>query len=182
MRTYKTEGVILGRINFGEADRLLTIYSRHFGKIKVLAKGVRRTTSKKGGNLELFNWVRIFLAKGKNLDIITEVEEVETFRLWRKSLPRIGCAYHLCELVERLSAEQVINRKVFELLTQNLKDLENPQYSSLQIKTFETQLLEELGFWPRGKSVENVNLEAYIESLIEKKLRSKKIFNNLPSS
>ena len=59
-RTYKTEGIILKRINFGEADRILTSYTKHFGKISLLAKGVRKITSRKGGNIELFNQTVLF--------------------------------------------------------------------------------------------------------------------------
>lgn len=179
MRTYKTEGIILKRTNFGEADRILTIYTKHFGKIKVLAKGVRKTTSRKSGHLELFNWAQIYLAKGRNLDIITEVETVKSFRGWRKNLAKVGLAYHFCELVERLTAENVKNQDVFNLLCGGLLGLGRARAGDLDqaSQNFAQKLLEETGFWPRGKRVDNLNLEEYIESLIEKKLRAKNIFN-----
>ena len=179
MRTYKTEGIILKRTNFGEADKILTIYTRHFGKIKVLAKGVRKTTSRKSGHLELFNWAQIYLAKGRNLDIITEAETVRSFRGWRKNLAKVGLAYYFCELVERLTAENVKNQEIFNLLCGGLLGLGRARASDLAqaSQNFAQKLLEETGFWPRGKSTDNLNLEEYIESLIEKKLRAKNIFN-----
>ena len=66
----RTEGVILKRRNFGEADRILTIYTRDYGKVICLAKGVRRPRSKKAGHLELGSWCKIFAVHGKNLDQI----------------------------------------------------------------------------------------------------------------
>lgn len=176
MAGYRTEGVILKRTNFGEADKLLTFFSKHVGKIKLLAKGVRKTKSRKGGNLELFNWVKIYVAKGRNLDLITEVELINPFKRWRKNLSRVATAYHFCELVDKLTAEEAKNREVFELLVDSLERL-GTEKDLEQLRTnFEIKLLEELGFWPRGKSVEKVDFHAYIEKLMEKRLNSKKIF------
>lgn len=183
MRNYKTEGIILKRTNFGEADKILTVYSAHFGKIKLLAKGIRKPTSRKGGNLELFNWVRLLVAKGKNLDLVTEVETVKSFRNWRKDLKKVGLAYHFCELVERLTAENVKSQEIFNLLAGSLLGLGRARSGDLDkaSQNFAQKLLEETGFWPRGKEVDNINLEEYIESLIEKKLASKKIFQIIAS-
>lgn len=181
MKNYKTEGIILKRTNFGEADKILTIYTRHFGKIKVLAKGIRKTTSRKSGHLELFNWAQICLAKGRNLDIITEAETVRSFRGWRKNLAKVGIAYHFCELVERLTVEDVKSQEIFNLLAGSLLGLSQARSCDLDqaSQNFAQKLLEETGFWPRGKSTDNLNLEEYIESLIEKKLRAKNIFRSL---
>lgn len=177
MRTYKTEGIVLKRINFGEADRILTIFTKHFGKIKVLAKGIRKPTSRKSPSLELFNWVKVLIAKGKNLDLISESETVRAFRSWRKDLKKVGLAYHFCELVERLTAENVKSRRIFNLLAGSLLGLEKASETGLNqaARNFEQKILEETGFWPRGKKP-GLDLEGYIEQVIEKKLKSKDIF------
>lgn len=167
--SYSTQGIVLKQINLGEADKILTIYSKHYGKVRLLAKGIRKLTSRKRGNLELFNWVKIFVAKGKNLDIITEAEVIKSFRSWRKDLPKVALAFHFCELVERLTAEGVANKEVFEILTEALTD-------PSQAKDFELNLLIYLGFWPKGKFATVTDLEAYIEQIIEKRLKSKDIF------
>lgn len=178
MRTYKTEGIILKRTNFGEADRILTVFTKHFGKIKVLAKGIRKPTSKKGGNLELFNWVRIFVATGRNLDLVTEAEIVKSFRPWRKDLKKVALAYHFCELIERLTAENVKSRPIFNLLAGSLFGLMKASEASFKqaVRNFEQGILEETGFWPKDKSTKNIDLEAYIERIIERKLKSRNIF------
>lgn len=179
MAGYRTEGVILKRTNFGEADKLLTLFSKHFGKIRLLAKGIRKPKSRKGGNLELFNWVKIYVAKGRNLDLVTEVEVVKPFRKWRKDLSRVAIAYHLAELVDRLTAEEAKSREVFDLLVLSLEKLGTEEDLEKLRSDFEVRLLEELGFWPRGKSAQQVDLQAYIEKLIEKRLNSRKIFKEL---
>ncbi len=178
-RTYKTEGVILKRINFGEADKILTIYTKHYGKISALAKGIRRLTSRKGGNLELFNQTTLFLAKGKNLDIITEAQVKNSFDKLKKDFKKVCLAYHFCELVDKLTAKNQENRRLFDLFVNTLEGLsqkaEAPE--ELVIK-FELSLLAVLGFGaPKDKSQESLRI--FIENIIEKKFKSRKIFKKL---
>ena len=177
MGSYKTEGIILKRTNFEEADRILTIYTKHFGKISVLAKGIRKPTSRKSPSLELFNWVKILVNRGRNLDLVSESETIRAFRFLKKDLKKVGLAFHFCELVERLTAENVKNRQIFNLLAGSLMGLEKADSDRLNQATrnFEQKILEESGFWPRGKKPE-INLEDYIEKIIEKRLKSKRIF------
>jgi len=181
-KSYKTEGVILKSSNFSEADKILTIFTKHFGKVSVIAKGIRRITSRKGGNLELFNQVRIFAAKGKNMDIVTEVEVINSFSNWRKNLEKVAVAYQLCELVDKLSAEEVENREVYELMLNYFSNLSSITNYQLLITNFEVSLLQSLGFWPKGKAVGNLNLDAYIEDLINRKLMAKKFLRRVCSA
>ena len=167
-RTYKTEGIVIKRVNFGEADRILTIFTKHYGKIKAIAKGVRKVTSRKGGNLELFNQVILFLSEGKNWDIITEAEAVNSFENLRKNLTFVGRAFQIAEVVDRLTAEREESRKVFELLIEALSGKKN-------VKEFEIELLKELGFG-LPKDLSEKSVVHFIESIIEKKLKSKKIW------
>lgn len=178
MKTYKTEGIILKRSDFGEADRLLTIFTKHDGKIRVIAKGVRKTTSRKGPSLELFNHVQVFVARGKNLDIITEAEVINSFSKFRKNLKKVACAYQACELVDKLTAEQAENKEVLDLLKDYLLQISD-QRPATSNQQFSLTLLTFLGFWPKGKFAEDIDLEKYIESLIERKLSSKNFLNQL---
>jgi len=172
---YKTEGIILKRKNFGEADKILTIFSKHYGKIKVIAKGIRKITSKKAGILELFNHCKLVLAKGKDLDIITEAQVINSFSSWRKNLSKVGVAWYFCELVDKLTAEGQANKDVFELLKnylENLSQKDNPQF----IRSFEEHLLNQLGFgiplsWRRWQG----SLKTYIESIAEKEIQTPKM-------
>jgi len=178
-RTYKTEGIILKRTNFGEADRILTIYTKHYGKIRAIAKGVRKITSRKGGNVEAFNHVSLFLARGRNLDIVTEAEVIESFKSWRKDLKKVGLAFYFCELVDKLTPDGQASRVVFELLQESLGKIDKESLPELA-RSFEERLLEELGFGvPEALKRRPDSLKGYIESIIEKKINSPKILRRL---
>ena len=154
MATYKTEAIIIKRQNFGEADKILTIFSKWYGKKKVIAKGVRRTTSRKGGNVELFNQVVLFLAQAKTFDIVTEAQVVKSFEGFRKDLKRVSQAYYACELVDRLTAEEQEHRQVFDLLVEFLESLTLRLTTTdyrLLAHSFELKLLKLLGFWGVGR-------------------------------
>ena len=176
MKTYKTEGVVLKRINFGEADKIITVYSKHFGKLTLLAKGIRRMTSRKRGNLEVFNQVKFFAVKGKGMDIVTETELIESFESGRKDLKKIACAYQLCEMVDKLTVEESEQDGAYELLSEHLKKLDTLSLGnySFFLGNFGLTLLKLLGFWPRNKPVpKDFKTSLFIEEIIEKELKAK---------
>ena len=187
MRTYKTEGIIIRRINFGEADRILTIFTKHYGKIKAIAKGVRRIKSRRAPHLELFNQTLLFLNKGRNLDIISEAQLINSFSNLRKDLKKVALAFKLCELIDQLTREGQSQKNVFNLFKACLNDLNlpavvghlNKEEGGGVVKNFEIELLQALGFLPKGKSLEKIEVECYIEKIIEKELKSKKFLENL---
>lgn len=145
MRGFKTEGIILKRRDFGEADRILTVFSLNRGKITVLAKGVRRITSRRAGNVELLNRVNIYLHPGKNFLILTEASSIDTYPKLKEDLTLSTYAYHVIELIDKLTAENQENRVLYEHLSNVLKRLEkNPR--QLLIRAFEIKILSNLGF------------------------------------
>jgi len=178
MASYKTESVILKRLNYGEADRILTIYTKYRGKIRAIAKGVRKITSRKGGNLELFNHCVLFLAEGRNLDIVTEAQVVNSFSRLSDDLEKTAAGFYLVELVDQLTPDGQVNRQVFDLLVQALSDLGttncNLPAGKAGLRTitsdFEINLLRLLGFWSDKVDIKNV--KGYIEEIIERKLKS----------
>ena len=123
-----TEGIIVKRSNFGEADRLLTIITPYKGKIKVVAKGVRRITSRRGGNVELLNKVKLQIFQGKGLAILTEAQSLETFLKIKSDLMLLSYASHVVEVAERLLPEDQPNPAAYNLLATALHLLEkNPR-------------------------------------------------------
>lgn len=179
-KSYSTEGVIIGRRSFGEADRILTIFSKHYGKLRVVAKGVRRPTSRKRGSLEIFSYVKIALVKGRNLDVVTEAELKDSFSSFRKDLVRVQVAYHLCEVVDKLTAEHQEHRAIFEQLVYSLGKLGSVYYSQLGqfVRSFKVFLLGELGFLERGKN-EPREIDVYIEDIVGSALRTRKFLKSL---
>lgn len=170
MHSYRTEGIILKRKNFSEADRFLTVFTKKHGKIKILAKGVRRVTSRRGPNIEPFNLVTLFIHRGRNFDILTETQIQNTFPRIRKNLELIGLAYHICELVDGLCAEHQPHLKVFDLLVNTLQELDSDL-----IHSFEINLLAELGFLPKSSFFNKLDTTSYIESLLERRLKTKNL-------
>ena len=132
----RTEGIILKKRDFGEADRLLTIFTRDHGKVFCLAKGVRRPTSRKSGHLELGSLCKVFIARGKNIDLLTEVELKEAFGIDNFSQEKANKIYHLLELMEILTADKQKNRYAFNLLVQFLKKVTIGEDFNLECSLF----------------------------------------------
>lgn len=172
MKSYKTEGIILKRTNYGEADRIITVFTKKYGKIKILAKGVRRITSRRGPNIELFNLVTLFIHKGRTFDILTEAQVVASFQHIRKRLELVGLAYYVCELVDGLCAEHQSHPNVYRLLVETLHKLDKGL-----IQQFETTLLVELGFLNNAYAI--VDTSSYIEEILERRLKTRRFLAKL---
>jgi len=140
-----TEGIILKRKNFGEADRVITILTARYGKISVIARGVRRITSRRAGNVELLNRVRLHLFKGKGYTL-TEAESIETFSTVKENLTLVTSAFHVIEMIDRLTVEEQMNQSLYDLTVSSLQLLErNPR--QIFLRAFEVKVLTLLGFW-----------------------------------
>jgi DNA repair protein RecO (recombination protein O) len=152
-RIYRTEGVVLRRQDLGEADRIITLYSPTHGKLRAVAKGVRRPKSRIGGHVELFTHVNVLVAQGRNLDIITQAEAMRPFGAIRDDLWRATYACYCAELVDRLTEERLENRAVFDLLLAELSYLDGAEQpaerqAELSVRAFELRLLGVLGYAP----------------------------------
>ena len=148
-KVYKTEAIVLRRTNLGEADKILTLYTPNEGKIRAVAKGVRRPTSRLGGHVELLTHCSLMLARGRNLDIVSQGETINSFSPLRRDLWRISCALYLAELVDAFAAENVENRPVFALLLDALHWLGRARHTELVLRYFELHLLSHLGYRPQ---------------------------------
>lgn len=177
-RSYKTEAIILARRNFGEADKILTLLTKYHGKLLVIAKGVRRPTSRKRGSLELFNQVTLFLVKGKNLDIVTEAETKKNFDAWRGDLLKVGVAYHLSEIINKLTREGQEVKHVYELASDAFSDLHSVEFWKLHefISNFKKNILTSLGFLDGSGG--RKDLDSYIEDLTQSKLKTRRFLRS----
>ena len=145
MSGFKTEGIVLKRRNFGEADRILTVFTPFKGKITVLGKGLRRIASRRAGNVELLNRSILYLHQGKGMPILTEAQTLQSYQKIKGDLTLSTYAYHIIELVDKLTAENQENRILYEHLVEVLKRLErNPR--QVLIRAFESKILSNLGF------------------------------------
>ncbi len=148
-RLYRTEAIILKRSNLGEADRLLTLYTPYQGKYRVIAKGVRKPTSRKAGHLELLSHSKLLLARGRSLDIVTQAETVNAFPKLRTDLTKTSRAYYIMELIDRFTGEGIENYPLFELLLQVLTGLNDESDIELTTRFYELHLLGLVGYQPQ---------------------------------
>jgi DNA repair protein RecO (recombination protein O) len=148
-RVYRTEAIVLRRTDFGEADRLLTVFTPERGKVKLIAKGARKPASRKSGHVELFSHGLFLVAVGHELDIITQAETLEPFRPLREDLLRTTYAYYVAEVADAFTAERDENRPVFELLRDAFGWLCTAQDLQLAARYYELHLLGLVGFQPQ---------------------------------
>ena len=148
-RVYRTEAVVLKGSDFGETDKVLTLYTLHHGKIRVIAKGVRRPGSRLGGHLDLLTRSQLMLAHGRNLDIVTQVETIDSFMGLRDDLWRASLGYTVAELLDRMTEEGHEDRATFASLVEVLGRISSDPDPELAVRLFEAQLLERLGYRPQ---------------------------------
>ncbi len=148
-RTYRCEAIVLRRHNFGEADRLLTVFSLERGKLRLIAKGVRKPRSRKAGHVEPFTRVALLNSRGRNLDIISQAESLDLYMLLRENLGFLSRAAYIAELVDRFSVDHEENRQLYRLLTDSYSRLDEEDASPRSVvRNFEIRLLELVGYRP----------------------------------
>jgi DNA repair protein RecO (recombination protein O) len=148
-RTYRSEAIVLRRANFGEADRLLTLYSREFGKIRAIAKGARKPQTRKSGHVELFMRTDFLFAKGKNIDVVTQAEVIETYSKLRQDLVRTTYASYAVELLDNVTAEGDRDLNKYNLLADGLVWFATAPDLLLAARYYELRLMSLAGFQPQ---------------------------------
>ena len=163
-RSQRVDAVILRHKDWGEADRLLVLYTLELGKVRAVAKGVRKLRSRKAGHLEPFSRTVLLLARGKELWIVTQAEMKEPFQPIREDLVRTAYASYVIELLDRFTYEEGKNTGVFRLLAATLDRIAKEEDPFLCVRYFEMRLLDLLGFRPNlfncvecGKQIEPVD-------------------------
>lgn len=135
--------------DWGEADRLLVLYTLEMGKVRAIAKGARKMRSRKAGHLEPFTRVSLQLARGRDLFIVTQAETVAAHLRLRENLVRVGYASYLVELLDRFAYEEDENRSLYDLLADSLARLDIEEDPVLAVRYYEVQLLDKLGYRPQ---------------------------------
>jgi DNA repair protein RecO (recombination protein O) len=156
-RTYKTDAVIIKRIKLGEADRIVTLYTPEYGKIKAITKGTRRPKSKLGGHVELLTYSSLFLAKGRNLDIVTQAQTIESFLTLKNDLRAMAFGLYVTELLDSFTIENDVNREIFELLVSTLQRITEGKNKETALRYFELHLLDQIGYRPQLQYCSNCN-------------------------
>lgn len=148
MASYSTTGIVIGRTNFGEADRIVRLLTADHGKISVVARGVRKIKSRMAGHLELFGEVGLMLVSGKNLDTITSARLAWYPHRLTESYRDLGLAYMCAAMIDRLVEERQAQPEVYELLGEALRAIEAGAGGPLVELWFKLRLLGLLGYHP----------------------------------
>jgi len=149
MPLYKEQGIVLGAIKLAEADKIVTILTQGEGKVRAVAKGIRRTTSRFGARLEPFTHVSLMLYRGRSLDTVTQAEIVNPFRPLRDDFGLFSAGEAMLEAVDKVADEHERNVRLFLLLLQGLRALESgPPDPAAVAEAFLLRLLGLSGFAP----------------------------------
>ena len=164
-RSFRVTAVVLRHADWGEADRILTLFTREKGKMRVVAKGVRKLRSRKAGHLEPFTQVALQLARGREMAIVTQADTVEAYLSIREDLVKTGYAAYAMELLDRFSyEEEVESTMLFYLLTDTLGRIALEADAWLAIRFYEMRLLDHLGFRPQLVRCSNCEREIKAEN------------------
>ncbi len=164
-RSFRAEAIVLRHADWGEADRLVTLYTREQGKVRAVAKGARKITSRKAGHLQPFTRVKLQLARGRDLLVVTQAETLEAYLPLREDLLLTGTASYVVELLDRsVYEEESGNPGLFRLLANTLARLAAGNDAWLVVRYYEMRLLDFLGFRPQLFSCANCERQVQPEA------------------
>jgi len=147
MRSIKTSGIVLKGTNFGEADKILTVFTERMGKVKVLARGVRKIKSHLAGALEPFILSNLLLYEGKTFYSISGAEIVKSFPNIHDNIEKIARVFFLGELIDSFITSDEKSTEIFELFVESLENLETEE-RDLLLLSFQLKIVEAAGFKP----------------------------------
>jgi DNA repair protein RecO (recombination protein O) len=164
-RSFRVEAIVLRHADWGEADRMLTLFTRERGKVRAIAKGARKMRSRKAGHLEPFTRVTLQLAKGRDLLIVTQADTLDAYFPLKDSLTKTSYASYVVELLDRFYYEEESeNFALYRLLAESLTRIAVEADPWLAIRYYEVRLLDFLGFRPHlfecancGKAIQPVD-------------------------
>lgn len=172
-RSYTSEGIVLARRHFGEADRILSVFTKNHGRITLIAKGVRRPKSRKRGHLEVFNRINFQGSIGRGIDLMTEAEVIDDFGEVRKSLKKISLAYYFAEVIGRITRENEKNEELYDFILSFFEKLKTAkELKKLRIE-FLNKLLVLMGYWP--DKIELTDPDKKLEEVIERQIYSERV-------
>lgn len=147
MALYRCCGVVLRTYKLREADRIIVMVSDTHGKVRAVAKGVRKTKSRLGARLEPLTHVSLLLYEGRELDIVSQAEAIEHFSAIRADLDRLTHASALLEVVDHLAQERKADVRLYEMLVGALRAL-NERDAPALVGAFFWKLLAHEGYEP----------------------------------
>lgn len=182
IRSEKIHAIVLKRISFGDADRILTLLSREHGKMVVVAKSIRKITSRKAPHVELFRHMEGYIVRGKGIPILIEAKTIHSFSRLQEDIEKVATAYRIVEEVERFLPENEPHDNIFEKILETFSILQNKKSPYTEISAhFTHYLLWDLGFLPHGKILNGTTIDTFVEDLLESRLKSRDFLTKVGS-
>ena len=147
-RMYRAEALVVKQMPLGEADLLVTLFSRENGKVRAVAKGARRATAKLVGHLEPLTVTRLALSRGRTLDVVSQAETLENFTALKTNLTAVTKGLQVAELVDGFGSEASPNLPLYELALSTLAAIGRSPDDELPLLHFQLHLLEVSGLMP----------------------------------
>jgi DNA repair protein RecO (recombination protein O) len=144
---YKDEGVVLKTTKLGEADRIITLFTRSHGKVRAVAKGIRKTKSRFGARLEPYTRVQLMIYRGRDLDTVTSADIITPFDGIRTDYERLTAAAALVEMVEKVTPDRERAFSTYALLLAGLQALAEGRGQTV-VPAFLVKLLSISGYHP----------------------------------
>lgn len=148
LRVYATPAIVLRQRRLGDADKILTLYTAAHGKLDAVVKGVRKTKSRMAGHVEPLTQANIQLARGKTLDVVTQVETVESFAPLRADLERMSRGLYACELIDKFTEPREPHIDLYHLLAATLGRIATRDDYETPVRFHEMALLDIMGYRP----------------------------------
>ncbi|MEK6646166.1 MAG: DNA repair protein RecO [Candidatus Firestonebacteria bacterium] len=148
MPLYKTQAIVVNSVNFGEANRILTLYTFKFGKIQAVVKGIRKIKSRFGSSMELFTncTLMLYRKEGKELYTVTQVEVINSLRFLKENLKKMVFGSYILEILLHFVPAEEKNEELYNLLIKTLINIEKKDYVEKIALTFAIQLLSIAGY------------------------------------
>ena len=148
IRTYKTDAIILSQRQFGETDKLITVFTKEHGKKTIIAKGILKSTSPLIYHLDNMNLTRLVMSKGKNLDLVTQASVIESFEQIRNNYDLMVQGLYILELIDKFSIDNNTDARLYDSIIATFSRINNNEPLLLNIRLFELNLLQSSGLMP----------------------------------
>jgi len=170
-KSFTVTGIVLKRINVGETDRIVNLLTQEFGKITVVAKGVRKMTSSKRAYLEPGNIIKAFCIETKSLPLLTQAALIEDCSLMKKDLSAYRSLNQLLEIFEKLFVEVELEPEIFHYTILLRRQVVSGKAPAKFVREILSKIIVQLGFQHPDESKYR-NITDYISALSDSKIKS----------
>lgn len=153
---YRSQGFVLKQEDFRETDQLFTVYTKDFGKLKIVGRAIRKIKAKLRGGIQLFRLVEIEFIQGKNYKTLTDVLVIQDFADTKKDLKKLKAVHQIADVLDRLIKGEEQDAAIWQLLSGVLEELNSSRFSvhdlQLMYYFFFWKLTSLLGYEPQLKT------------------------------